>query len=151
VVSELDIPIDDCWYSRDLPVLREAARQAAANNDRLNADTQRMATAANTDTDGVEAALKALEDGHYVSVLRSPTRADGHATVWGVEIRERGRRTVGIWPNQQQPVDRLLEALRQAEEHTSDEDDRTALAKAGRYLASLPRDIVAEVIASVLT
>lgn len=150
-MSELDTPLDDYWYSRDLPVLREAARQAAASSERLNADVQRMAAAANTDPDGVEAALKWLEDGNYLATVRSPTRADGQATVWGVEILERGRRTVGIWPSQQEPVDRLLEALRQAEEHTSDEEDRTALARAGRYLAALPRDIVAEVIASVVT
>ena len=150
-MSELDTPIDDYWYTRDLPVLREVARQVIASDDLINADTHRMAEAANTDADGVEAALTWLEDCGYLTTRRSPARADGHATVWGVEILERGRRTVGIWPNQQDPVDRLLEALRQAEENTSDEDDRTALAKAGRYLSVLPRDIVAEVIASVLS
>ncbi|UFN45188.1 hypothetical protein [Nocardioides okcheonensis] len=150
-MSDDDMPIEDQWYRRDLPVLREVARQAAASGEVINAATFRMAQVADTDAAGVDAALRWLEESRYIGVRRGPTRANGQATVWGVDLLERGRRTVGIWPSQQEPVDRLIEAFRQAEANTSDDDDRSTLRRVAGYLAALPRDIVAEVLASAVT
>lgn len=63
----------------------------------------------------------------------------------------RGRRATGLWPNGEDAVEQLIDAMRQAEDLVSDDDDKTALRKAGGQLASVSRGVLAEVIAAVVT
>lgn len=65
-------------------------------------------------------------------------------------LTERGRRVSGLWPEQEQVADALIELLTQAADHVDDEDDAGALRKAGRLLRGVPAAVLADVTAALI-
>lgn len=141
-------PLPDRWRSRDLPILLEAARHADRGDE---PDLPAMAAVAGCEPRDVERSLVALEDAGYLRTVRGPDTLTGPGTIWELEILERGRRATGLWPNGDDAVAQLLDALRQAEDLVDDPEEKTALRKAGGQLATVSRNVVAEVIAAVVT
>jgi hypothetical protein len=137
----------DRWQRRDFPVLVEATRQVDA---REAVDVHAMAVAADTDEDGVDEALAALEDAGYLDTIRGPTRTSGDAQLHGVRLRERGLRATGLWPNDDDQADALVQVLEQAADQVSDGDDQSALRKAGRLLRGVPAAVLADVTAALI-
>lgn len=106
-----DIRLNDRWQRIEYPVLLEAARQV---EDRADVSIRAMATAANTDEQDVELALQRLERAGYLTTQRGARRASGEASLWGVELEERGLRATGLWPDEDQAADALVQLLEQA-------------------------------------
>lgn len=133
------------WEARDLPVLSAAA----ARLDRLEFGVQSEALAEDSglDRDDVMAALLALAP-EYLDV--KPLRTlGGLMDVFAMGITERGRRAVGLWPSGE-GVDALLDALRQAEEATTDPVERTLIRRAMGALGSVSRTVLSDVLAAVV-
>lgn len=148
--------LPDVWTTRDLPVLREFARRIEADVEEVDTSIEAVSTGTGFDERTVRRARSALVEGGYLRERQVEMHSmDGTRTVypWGswLVLTERGRRTVGLWPDGDAAVAQLLSALRQAEDLTQDPDDKTALRKAGGQLASVSRSVVAEVIAAVVT
>jgi hypothetical protein len=151
-----DNALPDVWSVRDLPVLREFARRIESDDDDVDKSVKAVAGATGLEERAVSRARAALIEGGYLREQQMEVRSmDGKRTFypWGswLVLTERGRRTVGLWPDGDAAVEQLLSALRQAEDLTEDPDDKTALRKAGGQLASVSRSVVAEVIAAVVT
>ena len=133
------------WEARDLPVLSAAADRL----DRLEIGVQSEALAEDSglDRDDVMAALLALAP-EYLDV--KPIRTlGGLMDVFAVGLTERGRRAVGLWPSGE-GVDALLDALRQAEEATTDPEERTLIRRAMGALGSVSRTVLSDVLAAVV-
>ena len=148
VLSVSQEPLPDRWRSRDLPILLETARQADRGDE---PDLTAMAAVAGCEPRDVERSLAALADAGYLHAVRGPDTLAGPGTIWELEILERGRRATGLWPNGDDAVAQLLDALRQAEDLVDDPEEKTALRKAGGQLATVSRNVIAEVIAAVVT
>lgn len=140
--------LPDRWRSRDLPVLIEVMRQAEAGEE---PNTVAMAEAAEIDRDAVAGVLVALESAEYLRTGRSPARGGHDGTLRKIEVLERGRRATGLWPDGDTAVEQLLDSLRQAEELTANPDDKSALRQAGAQLGAVSRDVLAEIIAAVVS
>lgn len=149
-VAAMDKPIrlqlDDQWHTRDLPVLATAAR--LGETDGL-LDTA-IASELDLTVADVRAAIRALTDGLYIeAVWGQGTFGDPEGDVFAVHLRERGRRTLGIWPTQDS-VDGLIEALNQAADSTTDSEEKTLLRRASGQLGMVSRDILVDVVAAVV-
>jgi hypothetical protein len=146
-----DETLADRWTSRDKPVLMEFARRI--DDGETAVDSRQVA--AHLDLDEAECArvAVALADDGYLKIAGKPITAwgSGPVIVLVADLTGKGRRATGIWPDSDDAVERLLQALRQAEDLADDPDDKTALQKAGGQLASVSRNVLAEVIAAVVT
>lgn len=139
--------LPDRWHSRDFPVLLAAARYL--DSDQLPpASAADLASETGLDAHDVIRACQALYPGFIAG--RPIESMGGVDDFFVTALTERGRRAVGLWPDGEDAVQQLLDALRQAEELTDDPDDKSALRKAGGQLASVSRGVVAEVIAAVI-
>ena len=139
--------LTDQWHSRDLPTLVEAVDQLEFKTMVTSAE---VADALQQDMADTARAFQALVGVYLIGKVQRT--GDGEIYLaFATGVTERGRRATGLWPDGDAAVEQLLSALRQAEKLTDDEDERAALRKAGGQLSSISRDIVAEVIAAVVT
>lgn len=139
-------PLPDRWHTRDFPVLLEVARAADAEQE-VNLDD--IAATLDMRVGQIIAVLDALEDARYLR-YDGTEMLSGEVHVNFVRISERGRRVVGLWPNEEQAADALVELLGQAAEHVDDEDDAGALRRAGRLLRGVPSAVIADVTAALI-
>jgi len=126
------------------------ARRLDAGEGAVDADDEELlAELAFLDSDAVANALIALADAEYigcgVNIMLS-----GDKYVTAHTLLERGRRAVGLWPNEEQAANALVDLLTQAAEHVDDEDDAGALKKAGRLLRGVPASVLADVTAALI-
>lgn len=134
----------DQWTSRDLPVLVEIARNRKMDGRLLQPHIE---TTVGIHEDDVVDAIDALEDGGYLEATWFHSL--GGSTLSGVKLRERGRRAVGIWPSGE-GVEALVDALRQAEETTTDPEEKSILRRAGGAVAMVSRDVMVDVMGAVV-
>ena len=147
-MTDRPTPLNDRWHSRDFPVLVEAARLID------QADELHIATIAHTlgiDADEVKRALSALKQAGYLQdgrITLAPSRLAGPSlaapTPTSIELTERGRRAVGIWPSGQ-AADSLVDALRQAEDLVTDPEEKTLLRRAAGAMGSVSREVLTDV------
>ncbi|MBA4609271.1 hypothetical protein H1W00_12345 [Aeromicrobium sp. Marseille-Q0843] len=141
------VTLSDQWHSRDLPVLVETA-------DRLRTSptvaSGQVAPAVGIDAAETARAFDALIGTYLLGKVQRTGNGEIYVAI-ASGVTERGRRATGLWPDGDSAVEHLLSALRQAEELTDDPDDKSALRKASGQLASVSRNVVAEVIAAVVT
>lgn len=137
--------LPDRWAEIDLPVLVAAARLLEEGTEVLWESL--IADATGLDKDAVLRALSNL-DGAYLNGRSS--RGDGRLQSFVViELTERGRRVVGLWPSGES-VDALVDALRQAEDATDDPEEKGALRRAAGAVMGVSRDIMVDVVAAVV-
>lgn len=127
-------------------MLLEVARLLDAHEE---FDVEALEPALQLSEDDVQDALMALESGQYVQ-LHGNRMASGEMYVVGVTLLERGRRSVGLWPDEEQAADALIELLTQAADQVEDEDDAGALKRAGRLLRGVPSAVIADVTAALI-
>ncbi|MEP7738301.1 hypothetical protein ABKW28_11660 [Nocardioides sp. 31GB23] len=137
-------PLPEQWTTRDLPALIEIARNRKMDGRQLQPHIE---TTLGIDEDDVVDAIEALEDGDYLEATWINTM--GGSILSAVKLRERGRRAVGIWPGGE-GVDALVDALRQAEETTTDPEERTLIRRAAGALTSVSRDVMVDVMGAVI-
>jgi hypothetical protein len=143
-------PMSSAWESRDLPVLKAIVELTDEGEDGL--PSARIADRTGLDEDTVQRALWALAAEHppfftvvdgsslagrYILEVNSPT---GHA-----------RRTVGSWPSPETIAAGLIAALQEAAEHETSDERKGRLRRAADALGGLGKDVLSEVIASVIT
>ncbi len=146
-MSEAGIKLNERWHSRDLPVLVEAARQL--DSGQTHVDGGRVARALDLDSAQVNAALDAL----IPTYLQGRTHRAGNGEIYMVLINrltDRGRRAVGLWPDEDNDADALIQLLEQAASQTDDEEDQSALRRAGRALRGVPAAVLADVTAALI-
>lgn len=133
----------DQWHTRDLHVLR-----AVADHD-PHEDNWAATICAETllDPDDFAESLRALEEANYVEAHWS--RRMGGDFPMSARLRERGRRAVGVWPSAE-ATDRLIDALRQAEESTDDPEEKTLIRRAAGALGMVSREVMTDVLAAVV-
>lgn len=141
--------LNDRWHSFDFPVLLDVATRVNRREEFINA--RDIAAALDRNPDEVIASLESLaKPGGWIE--GTPLRGDDRTIHFVVDdLTERGRRATGLWPDGDTAVEQLLSALRRAEDLSQDENEKSALRKAGGQLASVSRSVVAEVIAAVVT
>lgn len=135
----------DRWHSRDFPVLLEVARLL---DDGARHVQVRDLEATGFDFKQLIAALGALVPGYLTGKQLDTLAGPVDFVVTG--LTERGRRTTGLWPQEDAASDALVELLNQAADGTTDEDDAGNLRKAGRLLKSVPGNVIADVTAALI-
>lgn len=138
--------LDNTWTTRDLPILRSALRRLDAGED--FPDLEEIRAEVGLDVTQMRAGLRALEHAGppYIELtytMAGPARVGGH--VKGVS--ERARRELGTWPSATSMVDRLVEALEDAEEEEQEPERKSKLRAARDALAGMARDVAVTVIA----
>lgn len=138
-------PLPDRWSSRDFPTLQALARHIDDNGPD-DIDLAQVAAIAGLPEDQVERALHLLEQSQDVEAEWGPMVVSGDQDLHAVDLTERGRRAVGIWPSSE-GFDALVDALRQAEDTTSDPEEKTLIRRAAGAVGMVSRDVMVDVIA----
>lgn len=142
--------LPDRWTTRDYRVLLEIAR-AIDRGDRAKPD--QVAEILGLTEDETNRTISDLKDAGYLDERPNIARHDGKPIGFGgnyLILTERGRRTVGLWPSGES-VEALVDALRQAEDATQDPEERTLLRRAAGAVLNVPRDVMVDVMAQVIT
>lgn len=142
----MENPLADKWQTRDFPVL---LRAAADLDDGQDVDLERIQTEVGVDEDTALRALTTLIHAGYLAEDPHAVLTLGDGPGAGLLLTERGRRAVGIWPGGN-ATDVLVDALRQAEDATTDPEEKTLLRRAAGAVASLGQDVLADVMAAVI-
>jgi hypothetical protein len=106
-VSAPDRPLDDVWFTRDLPVLRAVARLVDQPQHGGAPYLGQVVPASGLPKPEVQAAARALASAGYVEVL---TTYSGEIVRF-TGISPEARRLAGLWPTPQGEWERLLEQL----------------------------------------
>jgi hypothetical protein len=138
-------PLDDVWYSRELPVLREAVRGINAGLNGVPVRTIAEATGLNADD--VVLSLHALEAVGLVEMRWVMPAA--HGRVW--RVSGDAQRATGAWPTPEAALDRMIAALDAIAASTDDEDTRTRVAKIKDALLAGGKQIGLAVATTVIT
>lgn len=142
----MENPLADRWQTRDFPVLVLAAKEL---DDGSPLDFERIAAEADLAESVVIRSVSALVQAGYLLRVPFPGPRKLVLIPDSYELTERGRRAVGIWPSGE-GADALVEALRQAEEATTDPDEKTLIRRAAGALGSVSRDVLADVTAALI-
>lgn len=141
--------LPDRWHTREFPVLLAVARRLDDSNDVVDADDEELQGELGVDQPTLARSFIALSHAQYIEVATTEMMSgDRFATAH--ELLERGRRAAGLWPDEDAAADALVQLLNQAADQTSDEDDASALRKAGRLLRSVPSAVIADVTAAFI-
>jgi hypothetical protein len=119
-VSAPDRPLDDAWFTRDLPVLRAVARLVDEPKHGGAPYLGQVVPASGLPKPDVQAAARALASAGYVEVL---TTYSGEIVRF-TGISPEARRLAGLWPTPQGEWDRLLEQLTARAENAPTEVER---------------------------
>ncbi|HEY3547819.1 MAG TPA: hypothetical protein VGK17_17240 [Propionicimonas sp.] len=143
VVAEL---LEDVWATRDLPVLAEATRLIDRGGVIVDVDGL-VRGLGGIDTPDVIRALRALERRGFVSMLWMSTHGESTVT----DVSGDAYLVTGLHPDGADAVDRLVAAIHQAAELVDDPDERSRLQRLADGVVSVGRDIIGNVLASVIT
>ena len=116
-----DGPVDDVWFTRDLPVLRAVARLVDSPAHGGAPYMGQVVPASGLPKGDVAAAARALVAAGYVEVL---TNVAGDVVRF-TGISPEARRLAGLWPTPQGEWDRLLEQLAARAANAPTEVERT--------------------------
>jgi hypothetical protein len=119
-VSAPDRPLDDAWFTRDLPVLRAVARLVDEPKHGGAPYLGQVVPASGLPKPEVQAAARALASAGYVEVL---TTYSGEIVRF-TGISPEARRLAGLWPTPQSEWDRLLEQLAARAENAPTDGER---------------------------
>ena len=106
-MNPLERPLDDVWFTRDLPVLRAIARLVDGPEHGGAPYLGQVVPASGLPKPDVVAAARALVAAGYVEAL---TNYSGEIVRF-TGISDEARRLVGLWPTPQGEWERLLEQL----------------------------------------
>lgn len=136
------------WEWRETPILKAIgdADAEAATVERLGA----IVAATGLPRRQAAAGVQALLDDDYIDAIEVGTFGDD---VEYLELRllPKGREAYGSWPRPDDPMDALLRAIAAREEAATDPDERGRLAELGRSVRSVGEQVLAQVIANVIT
>lgn len=125
-------PLDDTWHTRDLPVLREAARQLEEDESFVGVALQSIATGLGMEPMIVLKSLQILEAAGLVELRLVMPAIAGRVT----QVSAHARQLVGQWPSEEQALDRIIAALFAIADTTEDPEERTKARRFGEWLKS---------------
>ncbi len=134
----------DVWAERDLPVLTEVARRVDSGDTHPSLGA--VAASIDMPLEQVKLAAAALKRTGLVDTWDSMGGPQAFTALSG-----RAYRITGLHPDSDEVVDRFIEALRQAADQVSDEDDASTLRKIARQVGSVSTDVIGAVLGSVVT
>ena len=137
--------LPDVWTSRDFPVLKEVVRRLDEGDQFIMASA--IAESLDMAEEKVIAAGRALRrrglittSGSMAAELETFDDVSGEAYI-----------VTGLHPDGDDAVSRLIDALRQAAENTSDPDEKSRLRQVANQIGGLSREVAAGVMTAVLT
>ncbi|WP_460967359.1 hypothetical protein [Pedococcus soli] len=136
--------LEDVWASRDFPVLREAVRMKDAD-PRIVITQAQLQEATGLDEDMVSRSIVALSRAGLVELLG---RMSGYGHVSNVSPA--AYQLVGLWPDASDATDRVLWEIERRIE-TATPEERTKLQKLRDGVVGVGRDLMTDVMASVIT
>ena len=83
--------------------------------------------------------------------MKEDRRANWLKSATVTALTERGRRSAGLWPSQEDRLASLIASLHSAADEATDEKDRTLLKRFGAGLAAAPGTIVSGVVTAWLS
>ena len=130
--------LESRWESFDRPVLVQLARQLEETQRTLTTgDPEILRSVIALTPTYLNATVQRTGDSRpYVAIIRGLT--------------ERGRREVGLWPDDEPAAEALIDLLAKAADTVDDADDASTLRKAGRLLKSVPSAVLADVAAALI-
>jgi hypothetical protein len=135
--------LDDVWATRDYPVLREVTRRIDAGDVHVHQDV--IADATGLEVEEVKQAASALERRGLVTLTHDlgPVRF--------VDVSGSAYLITGLHPDADDALSRLVQALQQAAEQTSDQDERSRLRRVADALLGVSRDVMTGVLTAYLS
>ncbi|SDS08177.1 hypothetical protein [Actinopolymorpha singaporensis] len=140
-------PIEDTWYTRDLPLLRATVR-LCDKSATGGASFTGIAAESGMSESEVHAGLRALDHGGYFVKTEGAWGA-GIIHVFGVTGE--ARRVVGSWPSPETAADRIEAALEALAKNAPTEVEKSNARRALEAIRSAGRDVVVSVAAAVIT
>ncbi|GGF49113.1 hypothetical protein [Ornithinimicrobium tianjinense] len=137
--------LDDVWFDRDLPVLREVARRIDGGEPTPTVTS--VAESLSMEVDVVQLAAKALERRGYVGTLGTA----GRAVLRFKDLSGSAYLVTGLHPSGDDFRERLVSILEGLAERADNEDDASALRKTATQFGVLSRDALAGLAASMAT
>lgn len=139
----------DTWATRDLPVLEAVVELFDDGEWRVSG--AQIAERTGLAEDVVQRAFFALvnEDPPLFKYIDTSSLV-GPEIGWVYEPSGEARRRVGAWPTPESLADRLVQAMERAADSEPDEEKRSKLRHTASYLSSVGRDVLVEVIGSVI-
>ncbi len=145
--SQPGTPLAETYTTRDLPVLREAARVLDSEAGMYGLRFSQLVDATGMQAAQVELALRTLEEDGLLKVRwahpREATRISG--------LTRAARELVGLWPTPESALDRMIAALEAIADNTDDDDTRGRARKILDNLAGAGRQIGISVAAAAIT
>lgn len=144
----------DRWHDRELPVLLVIAQQLNTNPSTAVHDGALLQDLRSQhvldDRDQMMDALTALHPTYIDASLTASggTRLPTRATV--NDLTDAGRQVTGLWPSSEDTREAFLEALRNAEEQTSDPEDKKWLRRMREGAGSLTGGLLTNLIATIV-
>ncbi|MDZ5662361.1 hypothetical protein SFC79_11350 [Nocardioides sp. S-58] len=140
-------PLEDTWHSRDLPILREAARLLEEDDTFTGVRLRDIAEAVEMEVAVVLKSLRVLEEAGLVELrLMMPAHA-GRVT----QISSRARQLVGQWPSEEQALERIIAALTAIADATDDPEEKTKAQKVAAWFKSNATTVGVGVATAALT
>lgn len=137
--------LPDVWTTRDFPVLVEVARQVDAGSGRV--DVKQVADAVELNEQDVELAGAALLRRGLVSVQG----ASGKPVLWFKGVSAEAYFLTGLHPSGDDVVTALIDALRQAADHTPDPEEKSRLRRLADNAGTVSRDVLGGVLVNLAT
>lgn len=132
--------LTDQWETRDRPVLLAIDRRLSAKSSPFDA---RELDVDGLTTEQIVHAADALIPTYILSKSHRSWQTGPFAVAVNA-LTDQACREIGLWPRGDTAVEALLDALRQAEDLAGDTDDKTALRRARGQLASVLRNVLAD-------
>lgn len=141
-----DQPIVDLWTTRDRPVLESLVRHAD-NLDNL-IHWSNVADELGRDPEEVKRAFASLERQRLIT-LDGKSFGDrvGHMR----DVSGAAYLRVGLYPDGDEAISRLISALRQAADQVDDPEEKSRLRRLADNAGSVSRGVLASVLAAVIT
>ena len=137
--------LDDLWWSRDFPILRETVRVIDAKGPGKNY-CSKIAEAAGITEEEADAAFLALERSGLVRIFK----AGGRKPVFVNDVAGEAYGLVGAYPNPDATVQRLVAAL-EAQLETAPPEKKRAIQKVLEGFRQIGENILVKVVSDVVT
>jgi DNA-binding transcriptional regulator YhcF (GntR family) len=135
--------LDDVWFTRDYPVLREVTRRMDRGERYFPSED--VAEDLGIDPETAEQAAYALERTGYVTLDR------GYGGPSFAEVGRAAYLTTGLHPSDDETVRSLIDALNAAAAETSDVEEKSKLQRIASGLGSLTSSVASGVLTAFLT
>ena len=138
--------LPEVWSTRDYPVLVEAVR--LIDGGERSVDWTTIADSTGMPPEVVKAAFRALE---RRGLVRIGDRRMSDATGAIGDVAGEAYLLTGLHPNGDEAISRLIDALRQAADQVDDPEERSRLSRLADNAGSVSCDVLAAVLATVIT